>query len=191
MGWKEAEALGLGLVFVMVGFARCDFNQDKAECGDKVIGLASCLPYVSGDSKTPTLDCCSGLKNVIDKSKKCLCILIKDRNEPDLGIAINVTLALHLPTACHTPTNITQCIDLLHLAPNSAEAKVFEGFDKALTNTSSSAPVPSASNATGRADRNTSSNKSSGGWGKRWLVAEVVCGILPFVFIIHLFFLLI
>ncbi|TKY59993.1 YLS3 protein [Spatholobus suberectus] len=189
MGSRGATNLALSSLFLLllVGFASSDINQDKAECTDKLLGLVGCLPYVSSQSKTPTPDCCAGLKEVIDKSKRCLCILIKDRDDPSLGLKINVTLALNLPDACHTPTNITQCVDLLHLAPNSPEAKVFEGFEKDLTNKTSSS---ASSNATAKGT-NTSSNNSGGGWGTRWLVAEVVCGILPFVFISHLFLFLV
>ncbi|XP_027347727.1 protein YLS3 [Abrus precatorius] len=176
------EAVWCSMVLLLVGFGRCDLNQDKAECSDKLLGLASCLSYVGGESKAPTLDCCSGLKGVIDKSKRCLCILIKDRDDPNLGLNINVTLALNLPTACHTPTNITQCVDLLHLPPNSPEAKEFEGYEKALK-TNSSAPASSASNATHGAGKGTT--ESDGGWGKKWLITEA-CGILPFVLVWHL-----
>ncbi|KAK7359266.1 hypothetical protein VNO77_01219 [Canavalia gladiata] len=190
MGSKRATNLALSstLFLLLVGFASSDLAQDKTECSDKLLGLASCLPYVSAQSKVPTLDCCTGLKEVIDKSKRCLCILIKDRDDANLGIKINATLALQLPNACHTPTNITQCVDLLHLAPNSPEAKMFEGFEKALTSTSP-APVPAASNISTKGRSTSNENNSGGGMGKRWLVVEVLCGILPFVLVWHLFLL--
>ncbi|OIW19200.1 hypothetical protein TanjilG_00559 [Lupinus angustifolius] len=138
-------------------------------------------------AKSPTIDCCTGIKMVIDKSKRCLCVLIKDHDDPSLGLKINVSLALNLPSACHTKTNLTQCVDLLHLAPKSPEAKVFEGFDKAIRK-NSSIPVPSVSNdATGKGTSTSAEDKSSGGWGKRWQVIVLVCEILPFVFISHLF----
>ncbi|KAI4368588.1 hypothetical protein MLD38_017132 [Melastoma candidum] len=120
-----------------------NIDQDRAECADQLVGLATCLPYVGGDAKTPTIDCCTGLKPVIDKSRKCLCVLIKDRDDPSLGLKINLTLALGLPTACHTPVNITECVDLLHLSPNSTEAKVFE-TTTATSNTTAPASTPSA-----------------------------------------------
>ncbi|KAH1152480.1 hypothetical protein GYH30_048553, partial [Glycine max] len=119
----------------------------------------SCVPYVGGEAKTPTIDCCSGLKMVLEKSKKCICILIKDRDDPNLGIKINATLAIQLPTACHAPANnITQCVDLLHLVPNSPDAKVFEGFQKSSkTNSSSSTSVSS-----GAEKGSTTGNKDKG-----------------------------
>lgn len=136
----------LVVVLLVVGFAKSDLSKDREECADKLIDLASCVPYVGGEAKTPTIDCCTGLKAVLDRSKKCLCILIKDRDDPNLGIKINATLAIQLPSACHSPANITQCVDLLHLAPNSPDAKVFEGFQKS-AKTNSSTPVSVSSGA--------------------------------------------
>ncbi|KAF7807182.1 protein YLS3-like [Senna tora] len=127
------------LLLVLAGFGSSDLAQDRAECTDKLVGLATCLPYVGGDAKAPTQDCCNGLKPVLDKSKKCLCVLIKDRDDPSLGLKINATLAVHLPTACHNHANISECVELLHLAPNSPEAKVFQGLAKAENNSSTPA----------------------------------------------------
>lgn len=89
-----------------------DIKSDKEKCANQLVGLATCLPYVSGDAKTPTVDCCSGLKLVMKNSKECLCILVKDRNDPSLGLKINATLALSLPDKCHVPANVgdvSQC----------------------------------------------------------------------------------
>ncbi|EEF31513.1 lipid binding protein, putative [Ricinus communis] len=126
MGLKDL-ALAI-LLLMLVGCGSSDFAQDRAECANQLVGLATCLPYVGGTAKTPTLDCCTGLKSVLDKSRKCLCVLIKDRDNPDLGIKFNATLAAFLPAACHAPVNVTECIDLLHLPPSSPDAKVFAGF---------------------------------------------------------------
>ncbi|KAJ1407263.1 Bifunctional inhibitor/plant lipid transfer protein/seed storage helical domain [Sesbania bispinosa] len=174
MGSKRAMNLALfsTLLLLLVGLASSDINQDKAECTDKLLALSNCLPYVSGQAQIPTMDCCDGLKEVIDKNKRCLCILIKDHDDPNLGIKLNVTLALKLPTTCHKPTNITECIDLLHLAPKSPEAKVFEGFEKEIEGNSTT-PVTSAS-STGKGTSPSSQVKNGGGWGKRLLVAERV-----------------
>jgi hypothetical protein len=168
------------LLIILVGFGSSNLDQDRAECADQLVGLATCLPYVGGQAKAPTLDCCTGLKQVLQKSRKCLCILIKDRDDPNLGLQINATLALGLPSACHAPLNTTECVckytffislslsiyiymftaifspthqligfnigvmdsALLHLAPNSTDAKVFEGFSNSTKGTSAT-PVAS------------------------------------------------
>lgn len=111
MGSKDVPlAFSFTLLLILVGFASSSLDQDRAECADQLVGLATCLPYVGGDAKAPTLDCCTGLKQVLQKSRKCLCILIKDRDDPNLGIKINATLALGLPSACHAPLNNTECV---------------------------------------------------------------------------------
>lgn len=98
------------LLFLLAGFVSSDFTKDREECSDKLLSLAPCLPYVNGEAKTPSIDCCSGLKVVIDKSKKCICILIKDSSDPNLGFKLNASVAAQLPTTCHTPANISHCV---------------------------------------------------------------------------------
>ncbi|MQL80158.1 hypothetical protein Taro_012604 [Colocasia esculenta] len=91
------------------GVARGDFASDQAECAEALVGLSTCLTYVEGTSKSPTPDCCTGLKQVIGKSPKCLCILIKDRDNPQLGFKIDATRAMSLPGVCSVPANISHC----------------------------------------------------------------------------------
>lgn len=165
----------------LIGSGLSDLAQDRAQCADQLVGLASCLPYVGGDARTPTIDCCTGLKTVLDKGKKCLCILIRDRDDPNLGLKINATLALGLPTACHAPANITECIDLLHLAANSTDAKLFKGATNSRTVSSNSTATPAATaKSTSSGDGSASEAKSHGGdrTTKRWWILEIVCGVL-------------
>ncbi|KAK3028538.1 hypothetical protein RJ639_037707, partial [Escallonia herrerae] len=158
-------------------FATSDEDKDKEECTEQLVGLATCLPYVGGKAKSPTPDCCSGLKQVLKVKKKCLCVIVKDRNDPDLGLSINVTLALGLPSVCHAPANVSQCPALLHLAPNSSDAQVFYQFGPG-SNSSASSPIPSvkANSTTAASSSGTPSvpQKSDGsrGTGKRWLQLE-------------------
>jgi len=100
---------GIVLMSVMVSLAMAGKDKDSEECAEQLVGLATCLPYVGGDAKAPTPDCCNGLKQVLKDNKKCLCVIIKDRNDPELGLKINATLALSLPSVCHAPANVSQC----------------------------------------------------------------------------------
>ncbi|KAH1052703.1 hypothetical protein GLYMA_08G232500v4 [Glycine max] len=133
------------LTTIVVGIAMGDSSKDKEECTEQLAGLATCLPYVGGQAQAPTPDCCSGLKQVLKNNKKCLCVIIKDRNDPDLGgLQINVTLALNLPTACNSPVNVSKCPELLHMDPKSAEAQVFYQLEKGPSkNGTGPAPSPS------------------------------------------------
>ncbi|XP_066398794.1 non-specific lipid transfer protein GPI-anchored 14-like isoform X2 [Miscanthus floridulus] len=109
-----------------------DFAADRAECSDTLVGLATCLTYVQeqATATAPTPDCCAGLKTVLQSSRKCLCVLIKDRDNPNLGLKLNVTKALGLPAVCNAPANISDCPRLLNLPPDSKDAQVFEQFAK-------------------------------------------------------------
>ncbi|KAG9136301.1 hypothetical protein Leryth_003893 [Lithospermum erythrorhizon] len=121
----------LAIILLIGSVAASNLDEDRDKCAEQLVGLATCLPYVGGDAKTPTIDCCTGLEQVMKKSKECLCVLVKDRNDPNLGLKINATLALGLPRKCHSPNaDVSQCPALLHLAPNSPDAKVFEDFVK-------------------------------------------------------------
>ncbi|KAJ3702721.1 hypothetical protein LUZ61_006426 [Rhynchospora tenuis] len=119
-------SLYLLISFLLLIMANSDIASDRAECTKPLMGLATCLPYVQGNSKAPTPDCCTGLKQVLVDNKKCLCVLIRDRDDPQLGIKLNATLALALPDTCNAKANISHCPALLNMDPNSKEAAIFE-----------------------------------------------------------------
>ncbi|RZC81664.1 hypothetical protein C5167_044217 [Papaver somniferum] len=129
------------LMVLSVDFVKSDIDKDREECATQLVGLATCLPYVGGTAKAPTPDCCTGLKQVLTTSRKCLCVLIKDRNDPSLGLKINATLALGLPSVCKTKANTSECLALLHLSPNSPDGKVFEDHNSMSNGTTTTAPA--------------------------------------------------
>ncbi|KAH6814392.1 hypothetical protein C2S51_023410 [Perilla frutescens var. frutescens] len=173
---------------------RCDVAKDREKCANELVGLATCLPYVSGESKAPPNDCCTGFKQVLKESKECICLLIKDRNDPSLGFTINATRALSLPTKCNAPLNesVTDCPTILHLPPNSPDAKVFEDFaksgggDKTNTTTTATAP-PGSSSSSGSSAAATASSNGDGGKKKKILLeAQMVTGLF-IVAALHIF----
>nr|XP_010934241.1 protein YLS3 isoform X2 [Elaeis guineensis] len=106
----QSSVLIVLLAMSLITFASSDYASDRAECADQVIKLSTCLTYMQGSARAPTPDCCSSLKQVVDKSFKCLCILVKDRNEPELAsFKVNVTFALRLPSKCGVPANASAC----------------------------------------------------------------------------------
>ncbi|KAI7736770.1 hypothetical protein M8C21_012645 [Ambrosia artemisiifolia] len=167
----------LAMMMVLVGLSNGDFAEDQKKCADTLIGLATCLPYVGGQAKAPTMDCCAKLKPVLDKSKVCLCILVKDRDEPGLGVKINGTLALGLPDACHLPANITECPKLMNMPYNSPEAKIFEDYGKNVKNSNSTTTTPSGNGSSG-------SMNSDAAIGKKWLVTEKILGALYIIIMV-------
>ncbi|XP_026427951.1 protein YLS3-like isoform X1 [Papaver somniferum] len=170
---------------VLVGFVKSDVDKDKGECQDQLIKLSTCLSYVGGTSKAPTPSCCTGLGEVLSTTKKCLCLLVKDRDNPALGLHINSTRALGLPRSCNVPANISHCPALLHLAPNSPEAKVFEDFtsSSANTKTNSTGNLPSPTADAGAKDvKKNGGDKSTGSvWvGIKMLSMVMILDVLLF-----------
>ncbi|KAK4591640.1 hypothetical protein RGQ29_016180 [Quercus rubra] len=160
----------------MVSYTMADAAKDREECAQKLVGLATCLPYVGGQAMVPTQDCCTGLKQVLKDNKKCLCVIIRDRNDPELGLHINVTRALGLPSVCHAPTNVSQCPTLLHLDPNSPEAQVFYQLGRS-SNQSDGSPAPSPSGNCAKSEGTSGQDKNEGCYGpKRWFGMEIVIG---------------
>lgn len=100
------------LVMIMAGCVKVssDFAQDKTECQDQLIGLSPCVPFISEKEKSPAPVCCLQLAKNFDQKRKCMCMLVRDRNDPGVGFKVNATLALSLPLICHIPANETQCL---------------------------------------------------------------------------------
>ncbi|KAK7854185.1 protein yls3 [Quercus suber] len=102
-------------VFLLLWLAIQWQMQPKIEeCAQQLAILATCLPYVGGQAKAPSLYCCTGLKKVLKDNKKCSCVIIRDRNDPELGLQINVTLALGLPLVCHALAKLFYTWILIH-----------------------------------------------------------------------------
>ncbi|WOG82862.1 hypothetical protein DCAR_0102031 [Daucus carota subsp. sativus] len=125
-----ATILAVLVVMNFAGLGAADMEKDRNQCGSQLEALLPCLAYAQGQQKSPPLDCCTGLKQVLQKSKVCLCVLIKDRNSLGPGLELNATLALGLPTRCNAPSEVDQCPSLLQLKPGSPDAKIFEDFAK-------------------------------------------------------------
>ncbi|KAJ3705497.1 hypothetical protein LUZ61_009202 [Rhynchospora tenuis] len=182
----------------LVLMVKSDFAADQAECTDQLMGLATCITYVEGTTtaKNPTPDCCAGFKQVVGKSLKCMCILVKDRDEPELGIKINVSLALQLPHKCNVPTNISDCPRLLKLPKDSAETKMYEQFAKELEDNSTATSTPNSSTGTvkGKPSSETAASKVTQANGaernqltsyKMMRAAWIVQLVLPLLYLFH------
>ncbi|KAL8099463.1 non-specific lipid transfer protein GPI-anchored 14-like [Apium graveolens] len=175
-------ALTILVLIHFVGFGSADIGKDITQCADQLTVLGPCLPYVQGGAKTPTLDCCAALKPVLQKSKVCLCVLIKDRDDPGLGLKINGTLALGLPQRCNAPSSsVNECPALLHLTPGSPDAKIFEDFAK---NNNGTISTPTGKE-NGTSDGSSSAAvKSDGGVENKRFGLEMAFGLVLFVFLL-------
>lgn len=79
-------------------------SMGQSGCNSVLIGMASCLNYVTGSSKTPSSSCCSSLAGVVKSQPECLCAALDGSTMAALGISINKTIALSLPNACNVQT---------------------------------------------------------------------------------------
>ncbi|KAL0866978.1 hypothetical protein Bca101_046096 [Brassica carinata] len=154
MGYIQKQqmlALCITLTIMFLG-VRSDLNQDIKGCQDSMSDLYSCLPFVTNKAKAPDSTCCTTLKEKIDKgqTKRCLCTLVKDRDDPGLGFKVDANRAMSLPSTCHVPANISQCPELLHLPPDSIAAKIFKQFTESSSQNVGHKAVSTSSSAKGR-----------------------------------------
>uniref|UniRef100_J3MJ99 Bifunctional inhibitor/plant lipid transfer protein/seed storage helical domain-containing protein n=2 Tax=Oryza brachyantha TaxID=4533 RepID=J3MJ99_ORYBR len=164
---------------MVAAVASADFAADRAECSDKLVALATCLTFVQDEAAAPTPDCCAGLRTVLQASRKCLCVLIKDRDDPNLNLKINVTKALSLPSLCNAPANISDCPRLLNLPPNSTEAQVFLQFAKqqaAMQGSPSASPGGSGGATTGAQKSGAAAGGGPAAMRRWWLGVDGVGG---------------
>lgn len=113
MGYNQNRQMLALCITVAIMFlsVRSELNQDIKGCQDSMSDLYSCLPFVTSKAKAPDSTCCTTLKEKLDKgqTKRCLCTLVKDRDDPGLGFKVDANRAMSLPSTCNVPANISQC----------------------------------------------------------------------------------
>ncbi|CBI28713.3 non-specific lipid transfer protein GPI-anchored 5 [Vitis vinifera] len=81
----------------------------QSSCTNVIISMSPCLNYITGNSSTPSSGCCTQLASVVRSQPQCLCEVLNGGGS-SLGIQINQTQALALPTACSVQTPpISRC----------------------------------------------------------------------------------
>ncbi|KAL0921657.1 hypothetical protein M5K25_008752 [Dendrobium thyrsiflorum] len=180
-----AVAVAVAVALLLAALAGGDFASDRAECVDQLTALLPCLAFVESQARMPTPDCCTNAKGVVGRSFKCLCLLVKDRNEPDLGFKINVTRAVTLPAACNVPANISDCPKLLKLQPGSPMAREFNQLQEQIVQNFQAKTKPN--NIMDARNNITSSNPSGSSMSKRRFICDIdVVLQLGFLFIMFL-----
>ncbi|KAI9118995.1 hypothetical protein K1719_009670 [Acacia pycnantha] len=77
--------------------------QNDSSCTNVLISLSPCLDYVTGNSSVPSSACCSQFASVVRSQPQCLCEVVNGAAS-SVGININQTQALTLPSACRVQT---------------------------------------------------------------------------------------
>ncbi|PKA61391.1 Non-specific lipid-transfer protein-like protein [Apostasia shenzhenica] len=164
--------------------ARGDFAEDRAECVDQLTCLLPCLAFVTSDAHVPTPDCCGQVKAVVGKSFKCVCLLVKDRNEPELGITVNVTQAVTLPAFCNVPANISDCTKLLKLPMGSPVAKEFDEFERQIQQNVNVKAKTSSTRGLNSTNGDSTVSSSSNIAGKRPLMQKTAAAVMAWLVIL-------
>ncbi|KAL3655964.1 hypothetical protein CASFOL_000360 [Castilleja foliolosa] len=162
------------ILLALTASISASLEDDEKDCAEQLTNLAACIPYVSGNAKQPTKECCDGTAKLKVAKPKCLCVLIKESADPSMGLPINTTLALQMPGACNIDANVSDCPTLLKIPADSADAKIFKvgSEDSSTASTAAAANSPSASSASSAATASdntkttTSSLKSNDGAAK-------------------------
>lgn len=107
----RSKKLAILMVLSILGVAAvvATIEQDEKDCADQLTNLAACIPFVSGGASKPTAECCENTKKVKSAKPKCLCVLIKESTDPSMGLPVNTTLALQMPSACNIDASISDC----------------------------------------------------------------------------------
>ncbi|KAF9673733.1 hypothetical protein SADUNF_Sadunf10G0054800 [Salix dunnii] len=97
---NTAMSIGLAMVLVTTLWAGA---MAQSDCTNVLISMSPCLNYITGNSSTPSSQCCTQLSSVVRSSPQCLCQVLKGGGS-SLGINVNQTQALALPGACKVQT---------------------------------------------------------------------------------------
>ncbi|BAT94086.1 hypothetical protein LR48_Vigan02g224100 [Vigna angularis] len=103
------ERTKMGMVLVIMSILCAGAAAQSSSCSSALVSLSPCLNYIAGNSSTPSSGCCSQLASIVSSQPQCLCEVLNG-GASSLGITINQTQALAMPTACNVQTPpITQC----------------------------------------------------------------------------------
>ncbi|KAK3028093.1 hypothetical protein RJ639_039384, partial [Escallonia herrerae] len=158
--WSKRLIMFSIVAAATVAVATTTMAEDEKDCADQLTNLASCIPYVSGTAKKPTPECCEDTKKVRSAKPKCLCVLIKESTDPSMGLPINTTLAIQMPSACNIDAKVSDCPSILNLPPGSPDAKIFKEAD-ASSSTNTATPSTTTSPASSSSSSSSGSSTSS------------------------------
>ncbi|KAL0877108.1 hypothetical protein Bca101_026813 [Brassica carinata] len=95
-------------------------GPSNSDCSSVIYDMMDCLSYLtpgSNDTK-PTKVCCGGILSVVQYNPNCVCIGLA--SSKDMGIAVNNTRALAMPTICKLPILPPHCTILDESSPSAS-----------------------------------------------------------------------
>ncbi|MCD7447557.1 hypothetical protein HAX54_031586 [Datura stramonium] len=103
MASKGITIISMALVPLIMTIISVEVVMAQSDCTSTLITMASCLSFVTGSATTPSASCCSALSGVLQSKPRCLCVIVNGGGS-SLGVQINQTQALALPSACNLQT---------------------------------------------------------------------------------------
>ncbi|KAG4185255.1 hypothetical protein ERO13_A09G217000v2 [Gossypium hirsutum] len=98
------ENMKIATCFIMVLMVMFSAGaKAQSGCTTVLISMSPCLNFITGNSSTPSQQCCTQLASVVRSSPQCLCEVLNGGGS-SLGINVNRTQALALPGACNVQT---------------------------------------------------------------------------------------
>ncbi|XP_009395675.2 non-specific lipid transfer protein GPI-anchored 5 [Musa acuminata AAA Group] len=99
------------LVAAMAAVLLAGASAQSSSCSSAIMSLSPCLDYITGNASTPSSSCCSQLSSVVQSEPQCICTLISSgaSSASSLGITVNQTQALALPSTCKVQIPLSQC----------------------------------------------------------------------------------
>lgn len=75
-------------------------SSKPTDCSIIIYNMANCMPFLSkgGKDTKPDSSCCTGFKSVLKVNAECICEALK--SSASLGLDLNMTKAVTLPSAC-------------------------------------------------------------------------------------------
>lgn len=98
---KNIETLVLIALIALLALWQGTLAQ--SDCGNAIIGMSSCLNYITGNTSSTSSACCSQLATVMLSQPQCLSQALNG-GASSLGVNVNQTQALALPDACNVKT---------------------------------------------------------------------------------------
>ncbi|CAH9143292.1 unnamed protein product [Cuscuta epithymum] len=99
-------------------------SEAAEDCVTELLGMSDCLTYVEAGSNLtmPEKGCCRELKEIVNNHPVCLCKLLADPNNNNVGIAIELKKAFNLPAVCKIDSLSPSLCSIPAQGPSSGKA---------------------------------------------------------------------
>ncbi|XP_051122607.1 non-specific lipid transfer protein GPI-anchored 1 [Andrographis paniculata] len=121
-----------------LGMASAADNSLATKCAAEFQKVTQCLPFATNKAAEPSKQCCDAVAELKNTDPACLCFIIQQihngSNEAVKSMGVQEERLLQLPSACKLANaSVAECPKLLHLAPNSPDAAIFNNVTAAPT----------------------------------------------------------